>query len=150
MWMVCDVAPAAVLGEQVVLHGGGLPTVSDRTAQVRASPAAPVRRQPRNDVDRTTALVSRHAHLATGNAPRFGLTAQRELVVDRSQHVSQTPPHLTWGGAGDGADSFEGRLDEIALFDRRLTDAEIVNVGGRDAANSHASAVRTIIMPLGR
>jgi hypothetical protein len=32
------------------------------------------------------------------------------------------------GGRSDDSDNWEGRLDEVAVFDRRLTDEEIVNV----------------------
>ncbi|MFM9118464.1 MAG: hypothetical protein ACKOU6_20125 [Planctomycetota bacterium] len=51
----------------------------------------------------------------------------------RTPQLGSAPPADTWyfGGRADNQDNWEGRLDEIAVFSRLLTDAERAAIAGR-------------------
>jgi hypothetical protein len=61
------------------------------------------------------------------------LNGEAEPEIDATLNKSDTPPveHLFFGGRSDSQSNWEGRLDEIAVFDRALTAAEIKKLAGK-------------------
>jgi len=66
-----------------------------------------------------------------GNRCRVYLNGNPEPEVTLSIDSEEaTGGQLTFGGCGDRASNWEGRLDEIAVFDRALSDEEIQRLWG--------------------
>ena len=67
-------------------------------------------------------------HLAFARAGRevsFYLNGKREIRTDTPSDLPRDLAQIFFGGRSDNQSNFEGRLDEIAVFDRALSESEI-------------------------
>jgi hypothetical protein len=67
------------------------------------------------------------AFVRHGNQVRVYLNGSLEL---EAQSAASTSAEFFVGGRSDGADSWEGRLDEVAVFDRALSAEEVRELAG--------------------
>ena len=63
-----------------------------------------------------------------GNAARIHLNGRLELESSNVIDPYAPPGQLFFGGRSDGDSSFEGRIDEVAVFDRALSADEIAKL----------------------
>ena len=65
------------------------------------------------------------------NKVRVYLNGTLELETDSDIDPFQSPANCFFGGRSDNDSNFEGRLDEIAVFDRALNAAEVAKLDAK-------------------
>ena len=62
---------------------------------------------------------------------RIFLNGAEELEAPVPSKPTANFPQLFFGGRSDNQQNWEGRLDEIAIFDRALTEEEVQSLAGK-------------------
>ena len=66
-----------------------------------------------------------------GNAVRVHLNGNSEPEIETTAAASPALPDFFFGGRCDNESNWEGRLDEIAVFDRSLSPHEVAKLSVR-------------------